>query len=284
MKAPSRFARLGWIVSVCAVAAAVGLSGCTAPIGPGPPDGLTEDPPVSPAPETPEEPGADDGHRPRAEQRIGIDFDSGSPGYVGESFAGAGIVHDAPAGYLDAHAWQILGFSDGDQRYGEEAVTGDFARGMSTGGVGTGGLYAFVVEEDNVALGVQPTASDFAPGSIALRVPITLDSVDEIELAWTLWVYNDQNRSSAWTVAISADGETWVDLPEVSYYTGEAADETPQWLRNDFTVTIEVDGSGLAPDEWLHIRWSSADHSGTGGRDEAAIDDISVKLFGPTDA
>ncbi len=276
MSIPSGFTRLGWIVA----AAVVALLGCTVPVGP-----ESAESPAGETPElAPELPADDAGTPPRAEQRIGIDFNAGAPGYVGESFAGAGIVHDALPGYLDAQAWQILGFSDGDLLYGQEATTGDFARGISTGGVGTGGLYAFIVEDDNVALGVQPTASDFAPGSIALRIPITLDSVDEVELAYTLWVYNDQNRSSSWTVAVSPDGETWIDLPELTFHTEEAADQTPQWRRTDFATTVEAGGVGFIRGEWLHIRWSSDDHSGTGGRDEVAIDDISVTLSGPADA
>ena len=267
----SGFAWAAWIAAVLVVA----FLGCTVPVGPEP----SEEPPGS-APGIP----ADGDGRPRAAvQRVTIDFDAESPGYAGGSFAGSGIVRNPPPGYLDAQAWQILGFSDGDLLYGEEATTGDFARGISTGGVSTGGLYAFVVEEGNVALGVQPTATDFCPGSISLRIPVTLDSVEEIELAYTIWVYNDQNRSSSWTVAVSVDGEIWVDLPQLTLATDEEADPAPQWRRTGFAATVPAGELGIARGAWIHIRWSGADHGGTGGRDEAAIDDISVTLSGTMD-
>ncbi len=256
-----------WAATALAVVALA--FGCAAPTGPVDPGGVqTADGPASPD-DTP--PGAQG-------QRLAIDFDTATPGYVAKEFAGAGIVHNPPPGYLDADGWQILGFSDGDLLYGEEASEGDFARGTSPGSVGTGGLYAFEVEPGNVALGVQPTADDFSPGSISMRIPVTLDAVTELDLGYTLWVYNDQNRSSRWSVAYSADAASWTGIPELQIVTPQEAVSPASWESTRLTHSVDVSALGLARGDTLHIRWSSEDYSGSGGRDEAAIDDIEVSL------
>ncbi len=282
-----------WIrYTVTALAVMLLTLGCTAPVGAPDPSEVPEPEPVDqPADDPGEDPGdqptdqptdqPDDDVSPEIDrQHIGIDFDSATAGYTAEGFAGAGIVHNPPLGYLDAEGWQILGFSDGDLLYGEEATEGDFARGVSTGGVGIGGLYAFEVETDNMALGVQPTGDDFSPGSIAMRVPVTLETAAVLTVEYTLWVYNDQNRSSRWWFTFSSDNETWIEVPGLELFTPPEADTSPRWEPTRFSRTVDVSSLGITSGTTLHLRWSSEDHSGTGGRDEAAIDDIEVVLTG----
>lgn len=277
------------VLAICAIV--VGVGACTQPTGGDTPDpepttteptgdegddGPVVDEPGAEAPDE-EEPGIDP---PSPEIRsLTIDFQNATEGVVAEEFDASGALQEPAAGQLDADAWEVLGFSDGDRRFGEESTMGDHARGTSGGGVSTGGLYAFTVEEDNIALGVQATAGDFAPGSITLKVPLELWPKTTVNLGYTIWVYNDQDRSSEWSVACSLDGETWTDIDEIVLVTPELADIEPEWTRSVFTLETRLE---FSPDQLghdgLYIRWTSTDAGGAGGRDETAIDDITVSL------
>ena len=72
------------------------------------------------------------------------------------------------AGQLDSTTYRAIGFSDGPGAFGGEFTSGDFGRGASSGGVTTGGGYAFEVSTGDFTLGVQPTGSDFTPGDLTI--------------------------------------------------------------------------------------------------------------------
>ena len=61
------------------------------------------------------------------------------------SYAGTGFSPSPQTGQLDSTTWRVGGFSDGTLGYGDTGVTGDFARGKSSGGVTSGGVFAFQV-------------------------------------------------------------------------------------------------------------------------------------------
>lgn len=250
------------------------LSGCSQPLAPAADEAdtaPTEDDPASSPDEPPDE--------PPARQELVIDFDGETVGYVADGFTGAGFASDPSPGFLDADAWEVIGFSDGDLAYGDEADGGDYARGASPGGVSTGGLYAFAVGEENHALGVQPTGSDFAPGSVGVRVPVTVEAPANVAIAYALWQRNDEDRATRWTCGISADGETFTAIDELTLVTGEAA-SGDEWTRHDLEALVDLDGVDvdLTRTGTLHVRWTATDESGTGSRDEAAIDDIGIAV------
>ncbi|MFW5744623.1 MAG: hypothetical protein ACOC2D_15200 [Spirochaetota bacterium] len=248
------------------------LSGCSQPLEPADDEAdttPTEDDPAS----SPDEPSDD----PPVRQEVFIDFDGQTVGYVADGFAGAGTALDPSPGFLDAAGWEIIGFSDGDLAYGDEADGGDYARGASPGGVATGGLYAFIVGEENHALGVQPTGTDFAPGSIGVRIPVTVEKPAHAAINYALWEHNDEDRSTRWTCEISADGQTFTAIDELTLITGEGADRDG-WTRHDQQALVDLDDVDVDVTQTLHVRWTASDESGTGSRDEAAIDDILIAV------
>jgi len=239
------------------------VSACTQPVGdPGPGGGPGGDPPPV-----------------ESTVAVGIDFDSATADVVAEEFAATGAAAEPAAGQLDADSWRIVGFSDGEIDFGQETAAGDGARGASDGGVTTGGLYAFEVGTDNTAMGVQPTGTDFAPGEIVLRVSHTLSSLTAIEIGYTLDVLNNEDRSTVWSVALSADLEHWIDVPSLGMTTSETADADPLWTATPLSVVVSEPGA-LAGGDYLYIRWRAEDGAGSGGRDESALDDISVEIRG----
>jgi hypothetical protein len=229
-----------------------------------------ENPELSPPPA---EPGAPE--PPETVTRtILVDFQSATEDIVAEGFAGAGLAPVPSNGQLDSDSWSILGFSDGDLGFGDEADTGDAARGTSDGAVSTGGLYAFEVEPSNMALGVQPTTGDFTPGSLVLRVGLPAGEVVELGLEYRLWVRNDEDRATDWTVETSADGETWETVAALGASSPATADAEPAWLAQDRAATLAPAGET----GFLFIRWTATDGDGSGGRDESAVDDIRLEI------
>lgn len=259
------------LLAALALLAVVLTNGCENPAS-----GSTGAPPAEPAPPADEAPA--DGDSP-ARQLLEIDFDSETEGYVASGFAAAGTASEPEAGYLDADSWRITGFSDGDLDYGGVADGGDFARGPSPGGVSIGGLYAFAAG-DGASLGVQPTGSDFAPGTIELRIPVTIASVSHLSLAYTLWINNDEDRATNWTCAISVDDTpdgSWIAVDRLAVVSPGPADGA-SWVDTPVSTRIDITSLGLANGSTLYVRWTAEDDSGSGGRDEAAIDDIVVVL------
>jgi len=239
------------------------VSACTQPVG-------------DPGPGT--DPGGDP---PPVESTVAvdIDFDGATDNVVAEEFSAAGAASEPANGQLDADSWRIVGFSDGEIDFGQETTAGDGARGASAGGVTTGGLYAFEVGADDTAMGVQPTGTDFAPGEIVLRVSHGLSSLTAVEIDYALYVLNNEDRSTVWSVALSADLDNWVDLPTLGITTNEAADADPVWTAFPLSVVVPEPGS-FSGGDYLYLRWHAEDGAGSGGRDESALDDISVAIRG----
>lgn len=197
-----------------------------------------------------------------------------------QDFAGTGFAPEPGAGQLDSDLWRVTGLSDGTGTFGGTYVAGDFARGISGGGAGTGGIYAFETGDGNRILGVQPTDADFTPGELTLRVYNTTGAmVTEIHVSYTIWYRNDQPRATALNLSYAADDAAYAALPEVDFTTPEEADAFPAWTSVVRSTTIG--GLALADGAALYLKWSSADASAAGSRDELGIDDVAIRVGGP---
>lgn len=204
-----------------------------------------------------------------------VDFDATVAGVNNDVFAGSGFDSAPTAGMLNSDGWTVTGLSDGDSNFGDSNNTGDFARGTSTGSVGTGGIYAFEVQTGSYALGVQPGGSDFTPGTITLKVENnTGDIIGSIDLAYQIWVLNDQGRANSLNFSYSFDDVTYTDVTALDFTSTEVADGTPVWTQNDRLTTLS--NLALADGDVIYFRWTGNDESGSGSRDEFAIDNITV--------
>lgn len=189
------------------------------------------------------------------------------------SFTGAGFSPTPGAGQLDSTTWRVSGLSDGSLAFGDTGDAGDFARGSSSGGVGSGGVYAFQVASGDWALGVQPTGSDFSPGFFEMRIQnATGATTSDWEVGYDLYTRNDQNRSSSWDLAYSTDGTSFIDLPALAFNSPQAADST-EFISAARSATISA---SVLDGENFYLRWTSNDVSGSGSRDEFALDNVSV--------
>ncbi len=201
-----------------------------------------------------------------------IDFETTVSGVANGSFTGAGFLPTPGTGQLDSDAWEVLECSDGDINFGSTGTSGDYARGYSLGGETTGGIYSFEVLPGDTALGFQPSGADLTPGSITLRLENTTGSmITRLTIDYLQYIYNDQPRSNEVVFSFSYDNTNWVPLDTVT--SPEAADPSPAWASTAVNEDIGV----LFPDNsYLYLRWRTNDVSGSGQRDEFAIDDIVI--------
>jgi hypothetical protein len=191
-----------------------------------------------------------------------------------DDFTGAGFANYPAAGQLDSDEWAVEGLSDGDLGFGDSQNTGDFARGIDSNGVTTGGIYSFEVEPGNFALGVQPGASDFTPGTFSLKLVNAIgNTITKVNVKYDLWCLNNENRSNSFNFSYSTDGNTYIELSGLDYVSMEAEDTAAVWIKTEKVISISV---SIADGAEIYLRWISDDHSGAGSRDEFAIDDIRV--------
>lgn len=193
--------------------------------------------------------------------------------------AGAGFLPNPGVGQLDSDDWAITGFSDGDLNFGDTAVAGDYARGSSLGNVTTSGIYGFIVAAGDSSLGVQPGSTDFTPGTITLRVQNATGSpIQELRVDFVVQVLNNAGFATSVSFSHSADGVNFTAIPALDVVTPAVADGSPIWMG--VPRQTNLGGLELQVGEPYFLRWSSDDASGSGSRDEIALDDITIVADG----
>ncbi|MDT8346888.1 MAG: T9SS type A sorting domain-containing protein [Flavobacteriaceae bacterium] len=209
------------------------------------------------------------------DQAFTIDFDNSVAGVNAGQFSGSGIVSAPSTGQLDSNGWATTGMSDGVSGFGDNNPSGDFANGSSLGVVTSGGFYAFETSTGNFSFGIQPGGSDFTPGSITLRTQNQSGApINEIDLAYLVHIYNDQDRANSFNFAYSTDNTSFTAIPELNITSDEAAMSNPAW--ESYYRNIRIDGLNIADGDFLYLRWESNDVSGNNSRDEFALDDIQL--------
>jgi hypothetical protein len=206
-----------------------------------------------------------------------IDFDTTVDGVNNGQFDGSGFTTNPATGQLNSNAWAVTGLEEGTLDFGGSQTSGDFAKGSFDIPVTSGGIYAFEVSPDNAALGVQPTSTDFTPGTFTLKIQNqTGSTVTNVLLDYVLYVLNNEARSNSFNFSYSTDNENYTAVSDLDYTSPEAADASPAWQSNSRTAYIE---NLSVPDEaFLYLRWFSDEVAGSGSRDEFALDDIQVKF------
>lgn len=203
-----------------------------------------------------------------------IDFENTVSGVNNGNFTAGGITPTPTAGQLDSDAWLVEGLSQGNTTFGGSFTTSDYAQGNSIGGVFSGGIYGFVVAPGDTALGIQPTGSDFTPGSITLKIENNTGvSLDSIRLSYMLYFNNDGDRGNTFNSSYSLDNTNYTDLTALNDTSGEVNQGSVAWVAINKTITI---AANLSSGSTFYVRWSSDDVLGSGGRDEFALDDISI--------
>ncbi len=215
-----------------------------------------------------------------------IDFSNTTPSSVGTTpataYAAAGFsANPTTAGRLNSNAWALTGWSDGAVTFGGSNVTGDYIRGATSVSVTTGGMYAYTGAPGsaaNPAFMFQPGGSDFAPGTLTLRVVNNgTTAINSFTISYDLYVRNDQARSSSFNFSYSLDNSSYTAVSALDYTSGAALDALG-WVKvgTSPSRSTVINSLNIAPGGFFYIRWSSNDVAGSGSRDELGLDDISI--------
>lgn len=210
-----------------------------------------------------------------------IDFSTTIAGVNNGAFAGSGFSPSPTVGQLNSNGWAITGWSDGSVAFGGTGTTGDFARGSTSAGVTTGGVYSVTGLANSPMFMVQPAGSDFNPGTLTLRITNGGSSnITQLDMGINLYQRNDQGRSSTITFSVSLDNSLYIPVPAFTYTTPVTADALGWVLA--FSPTTSVPALNIAPGSSYYIRATVSDAAGAGSRDEIGFDNLSVSAtFAP---
>ena len=198
------------------------------------------------------------------------------------SFDGTGFAASPTSGQLDSDEWRVNGLSDGSMNFGDNKTSGDFARGKKTGSVVQGGIYSFDVGGGNNSLGTQPGGNDMTPGTFTLRLINTgTEAITELTVSYKIYYYNDQDRANSFNFAYSEDDASYTSVSSVNFTSPEAADGSPSW--NSVIRTVTITGLNVAQNEFIYLQWQTDDYSGSGYRDQFALDDITFSNILPVE-
>lgn len=194
-------------------------------------------------------------------------------------FAGAGFDVAPAAGQLDSDTYAVTGMSDAACGFGGTCTTGDYARGTTTGGVTSGGVYAFDLGAGNAALGFQPAGSDFTPGTLLVRIDNnTGDQIDTLDLSYDIIVFNDGDRGNSFNLAFGfAPGGPFTAVGALDFTSPQALDVAPAYAATARSTTLGGLAANFQNGQSLYLQFSSDDVNGSGSRDEIGIDNLSIE-------
>lgn len=191
-----------------------------------------------------------------------------------QSFTGSGFSPTPAAGQLDSNVFIVTGLQDGSMSYGDTQTGNDFSLGISTGGTGQGGIYAFDTDGTNISWGVQPGGSDWTPGTFEIRIQNTTgNTLNNFMVSYDIFVNNDQDRGNSFNFAYSTDGTTFTNVPTLDYTSPEGSDANG-FVKVERSTAIAVT---IANGDYLYLEFSGDDVSGGGSRDEFGLDNIVVR-------
>ena len=204
-----------------------------------------------------------------------IDFDNTVSGVNNGGWAGTGFSPTPSAGQLNSNAWAVTGWSNGNLAFGGTQTTAstDYTRGTSSIAVTTGGLYNFEIS-GNKTLGIQPGGSDWAPGTVTLKIQnATGNDITALNIAYKVYIRNDQDRSSSFNFSYSNNDVTYTAVTDLSITSPTALDALG-WKM--YYCVVKITGMSIPATGYYYLMWSGADVAGSVSRDEFALDDIEI--------
>lgn len=191
-------------------------------------------------------------------------------------FTGSGFTPAPAAGQLNSNTWIVTGMSDGAISPGGIAITGDFARGSTTGGIGTGGLYSY---DDGGgtpgAIWIQPTGGDMSSGTIQVLAENNTGAVmTSLTVAYDIIILNDQNSSNSidFSYSTTGFGGTFTTVPSANFISEAVSDG----LTSVTARSISITGLSIANGGQLALSWDIDQVVASGAQDEIGLDNINL--------
>ncbi len=214
-----------------------------------------------------------------------IDFDNTFDG-VHEGAISASVPAAAvnPAlGQLDAAAWDYQIDGTSASVYNTPAVfPGTFP---NSSGPNAGGSFATGINVVEIpaaqggtgrAFGVQPTGGHWTAGSITLRIKnMTGSTLNTLGVTYDAYYFNDQPRSNELFFLFSENNDSYTRVFALDLTSPEPAYPTPiEWVHEPKGTLLT--NLNIPDGDYIYLRWAGDDVSGSGARDEFAIDNIAI--------
>lgn len=176
---------------------------------------------------------------------------------------------------MDSNIWSYLASGDPATTDSSFGLTVTGGNGISFGDVSTAGVYAFN-NGINKIFGIQPGSGIWTPGSLTMRLQNNTGTfIDQLEISWWVWSYNNADNSNELRFYYSADNDNYSDAgASFTHTTPETADSTPEWLGEQFTLTLT--GLALNDGDFFYLRWAGDRVSGSGEDDEFGFTDLEI--------
>ena len=98
--------------------------------------------------------------------------------------------------------------------------------------------------------------------------------ITDLTIEYDIYVYNDQGRANSFNFAHSGDDVTYTSESSLDYTSDEAASGSPAWVQVSRSITVS--GLSIPDGDFYYFQWQSDDVSGSGSRDEFALDNVSI--------
>lgn len=206
-----------------------------------------------------------------------IDFNSTLSGVNNGAINGSGLNPTPANGQLNSNAWKVLGMSDGTSHFGGTHTSGNFARGTSVASA-TGGMYGYQVSTGDFAVGFLPSAADFNPGKLILRIQNTSLQALTISVDYDIFVYNSQDRSSSFNFEHGHDSISLTPEASLNFTSPAALDSPANWQSTSRSIS---NIATIYAGEYYYLAWNSADVGGSGSRDRLALNNIVITATAP---
>ncbi|MEZ4930692.1 MAG: hypothetical protein R2788_01000 [Saprospiraceae bacterium] len=206
--------------------------------------------------------------------QVDIPTNCGTTTFDFDTFFGAGFTPSPGPTQLDSDTWALSGMSDGNLPFGGTGTSGDYARGNTSGGVTTGGVYSL----NGSALWIQPGGSDFTPGTLKLKACNTSGAaIADIDLSYDILYLNDADRANSFNFSYSLDDVSYTAVPALDFTTPEALDANGIVTEPRSTTLSALNiPNGMC----VFFAWTGDDVSGGGSRDEYGLDNITFCAAG----
>ena len=86
-------------------------------------------------------------------------------------------------------------------------------------------------------------------------------------------VYNDKNRANSFNFSHSADNSSYESISNLDLTSTATAAGSPSWSASTKTVVVPV---SISNSSVYYLKWTGDDESGSGSRDEFALDDVVI--------
>jgi len=98
--------------------------------------------------------------------------------------------------------------------------------------------------------------------------------LNTLGLAYKALSLNNEGWANSFNFSYSTDNVTYTPVPTLDFISVAAADASPVWKA--YLQSTTITGLSVTNGDYIFIRWSGDDVSGSGSRDEFALDDISI--------